>query len=289
MITLITGVPGSGKTLWAVKLIQDYLAEGRTVYADIDGLSIPGVEVTPLDWRETPDGSVCVYDECQQKFGPDGKGRASNPVISALEVHRHTGHDIIFITQRERLLHAHIRDLVGKHYHIQRMYGSHNVKIYRRDETIDTKSVSMLNQCDQQLWTYDKKLFDCYKSATIHTHKRHLPTWLKWSIGMMLFALVLIAILGKTALSFLTGEDAEKRLSSIALVNSAQATETDPLIVTVTSGRIPLMGCAVWDQDTQCQCFDVNGYTADLPFGECMKWAKGSTLSFRPQVTANND
>ena len=32
MITLITAVPGSGKTLLAVGLIVDYIAEGRHVF-----------------------------------------------------------------------------------------------------------------------------------------------------------------------------------------------------------------------------------------------------------------
>lgn len=278
MITLITGVPGSGKSLYAVKLILEHIKEGRQVYADIDGLCIEGVQPAPDDWRDTPDGSVVVYDECQQRFGPDGQGRAKNPAIQALEVHRHTGHDLIFITQRERLLHAHIRDLVGRHYHIQRQYGSHNVKIFRRDEAIDTKSKSALNSCDQSLWRYDKKLFDCYKSATVHTHKMALPTWLKMSGGVALLGVFAFAFFLYQSKGFWTGESLS---DVVAEAGGIVRGGSDPLVVEVTRGRRPLNGCVVWAQETECRCHDIDGKVAEwLDFSACMSAARGSTLNF---------
>lgn len=278
MITLITGVPGSGKSLYAVKLILEFLKEGRTVFADIDGLNIDGVQSAPEDWRDTPDGSVVVYDECQQRFGPDGQGRAKNPSIQALEVHRHTGHDLVFITQRERLLHAHIRDLVGRHYHIQRQYGSHNVKIFRRDEAIDTKSKSALNSCDQTLWRYDKKLFDCYKSATVHTHKTSLPTWLKVSGAVALLGVIAFGFFLYQSIGFWTGETLA---DTVADAGGIVRSGSDPLVVEVTRGRRPLNGCVVWAQETECRCHDIDGRTVDsLSFQQCMIHARGSTLNF---------
>ena len=63
MIILITGTPGSGKTLFAVSKILAWAKENkREIFADIDGLSIDGIEKSPEDWRETPDGSIVVYD-----------------------------------------------------------------------------------------------------------------------------------------------------------------------------------------------------------------------------------
>lgn len=282
MITLITGVPGSGKSLYAVKLILELIKEGRTVFADIDGLNIEGVEPAPADWRDTPEGSVVVYDECQQKFGPDGQGRAKNPAIQALEVHRHTGHDLIFITQRERLLHAHIRDLVGRHYHIQRQYGSHNVKIFRRDETIDTKSKSALNSCDQSLWRYDKKLFDCYKSATVHTHKTKLPTWLKMSAAGMALAIGAVIFFGFKSADFWTGDNIKNLTADATGIYS----DSVPDVIEVNRGQMPrsrLNGCVVWAAETECRCHDVYGRVADyLTFEQCMSHARGSTLNFSP-------
>lgn len=54
MMYLITGMPGNGKTLYAVDFIRKQLAKGRAVYSDIKGLSLPGVQPAPDDWRTHP-------------------------------------------------------------------------------------------------------------------------------------------------------------------------------------------------------------------------------------------
>jgi hypothetical protein len=296
MIYLITGVPGSGKSLYAVKLIREWIAENtekerrgeepRGIYVDIDGFDHDGMGTHPApdDWRDTPDGSIVVYDECQQRFGPDGRGRSSNPCISALETHRHTGHDIVFITQRERLLHAHIRDLVGRHYHIQRQFGSHTVKVYRRDEAIDTKSTSALNQCDVSVWRYDKTLFDVYKSATVHTHKRALPNWLKFSIGGMVAASVFVVFMVFQAKNFFSGDTAQEVLASNDPSRDPRM-DSDPLVVNVSKKPSPaLIGCAVWAKRTRCECYDVHAVVVDMEFEQCIRTADGSIMQFVDQV-----
>ena len=134
MLTLITGVPGAGKSLRAVALVQDALKAGRAVYSDIDGHNAPGVQAAPDDWRDTPEGSLVVYDEAQRKFPSTGKpGVAEDERIRALETHRHTGHDIVFITQSPALIHHHIRKLVGRHIHVHRAAGLKRATLYTWD------------------------------------------------------------------------------------------------------------------------------------------------------------
>lgn len=306
MITLITGVPGSGKTLYAVKLILQLVklredarkkletetdpekitalkVHDRSIYVDINGFNHDkyGTLETPEDWQTTPDGSAVFYDECQQKFGPDGGGRSKNTVIQAFEVHRHTGHDIYLITQRERLLHPNVRDLIGKHYHIQRQFGSKTVKIFSRDEVISTTSTTALNKCDMVPWQYDKKLFSAYQSATVHTHSFKMPHWLK----IKLTALVLLVVFGIymlfNSLDFWTG--ATEYDTTTAQVDYSLLPESEPFVVSVSKPNEHLMGCAVWSNESQCQCYTVDGFTADLSYNQCMTHARGSTLSFRPQ------
>ena len=67
MLTLITGVPGSGKSLRAVYELKKALDAGRPCYSDIEGLNMPGVLPAPDDWRTTPEGSFIVYDEAQKR------------------------------------------------------------------------------------------------------------------------------------------------------------------------------------------------------------------------------
>jgi hypothetical protein len=57
--------------------------------------------------------------------------------------------------------------------------------------------------------------------------------------------------------------------------------DSEPLSVEVTRGRRPLNGCAVWADETECRCYDIDGKVADwLDFSSCMSAALGSTLNF---------
>lgn len=67
-LKLIIAPPGTGKTLLLIRMIFEYLAEGRRVFSNIAGLKI--AEVLPIpsdqDWRDLPDGSVVIYDEAHE-------------------------------------------------------------------------------------------------------------------------------------------------------------------------------------------------------------------------------
>lgn len=179
MIELITGTPGAGKTLHAVEKIVAWLKEGKTVFTNINGLDYPG-DLRPfdeyLDWTDTPDGSVVVYDEAQQHFGADGgRGRSDRKDIAGLETHRHTGHTIVFITQHPRLIHAHVTRLVGRHSHVARMFGTNNTYIYWLDRmmNVDSRADLKFAQCDT--WRYPKALMGVYKSSSLHVKTRRIP------------------------------------------------------------------------------------------------------------------
>lgn len=64
-LKLVTAPPGTGKTLLLIRMIFEYLAQGRRVFSNISDLKI--TEVLPIpydqDWRDLPDGSVVIYDE----------------------------------------------------------------------------------------------------------------------------------------------------------------------------------------------------------------------------------
>ena len=115
---LITGTPGSGKSLFAVAKILELQKQfpERQIFADIEGLQIDGVERSPEDWRETPDNSIIFYDEAQQheRFR-SGTSANRDEIVQKLQVHRHTGHDIYFITQSPRFLNSFVTDLIGEH------------------------------------------------------------------------------------------------------------------------------------------------------------------------------
>lgn len=192
MIILITGTPGSGKTLYAVhKIVTQYLTTDREIYCDIDGLNIDGIHPAPDDWRDTPDGSVIIYDEAQQRDIFKHNRSKPSDVVEALQVHRHTGHDIIFITQSPRFLNMFVLDLVGEHYHLHRPYGAPLASIYfwrACQKNPQSKSAQKYVE-NESLFKYKSDLFKYYKSATIHTHKLAIPKKIiLWCLAPLLMA-----------------------------------------------------------------------------------------------------
>lgn len=72
MSILISAPIRTGKTLYTIKLIFEYLNKGRQVYTNIVGINIDGVISVsssiddPFDWRDLPNGSVLVWDEAHE-------------------------------------------------------------------------------------------------------------------------------------------------------------------------------------------------------------------------------
>lgn len=72
MSILITAPIRTGKTLYTMKLIFEYLNKGRQVYTNIVGIKVDGVISVassindPFDWRNLPNGSVLVWDEAHE-------------------------------------------------------------------------------------------------------------------------------------------------------------------------------------------------------------------------------
>ena len=277
MIFLITAVPGSGKTLFVVQLIQKFLSEGRNVYANIEGLTIPSVLISPQDWRECPDGSVVVYDECQQMFPPDGSGRSTNTIISDLEIHRHRGFDIILITQHPKLLHSHVRRLVGRHYHLFRMFGTETAKVFSRDGHIDVDKPSMLHAQDNYLWVFPKELYGLYKSATIHTHKRQLPKWMVRGLILTGAFVIISTVLIYFSFGFFSGKvsalDRAKNEETLLVPALNQVTKLEGISNTIfvdptQEEALRPSGC-VWN-DKKCTCYDTHGVLLKLSYSQCI-------------------
>ena len=101
MLKLITGIPGSGKTLYAVSMLKKVVEhnatlpvdEQRSIYCDITGLTIEGIEPPPLDWRQTPPKSLLIYDEAQlHKPFKAARGLSPYEYIENLTLTRKQGH-----------------------------------------------------------------------------------------------------------------------------------------------------------------------------------------------------
>lgn len=298
---LITGTPGSGKTLYAVSKIKKWIEQGRTVYADIDGLTIEGVEKSPDDWRTTPDGSVIVYDEAQQKdiFKKTRSTLSDNKIVSDFEIHRHTGHDIVFITQSPIFLHTHIRELIGEHYHLHRPYGAKlaNIYFWRMCQNNPNSKTAKAQVETTSLFNYHKKLFTYYKSATIHTHKLRVPPKIIMMVlGCIIAAFVIYHFAGKSRYLSHTTEQIQttttnetqsqpnqqlqsttQNMPQTTLLKDDQTKDLEKKLDELYSHNLqivkynPLLRvAAVIQKDDGCRAYNIDGELLTMPYMDCI-------------------
>jgi zona occludens toxin len=223
MITVITGTPGAGKTLYAVsKLITPLVGtqvpqevdgvttmHPRTIYTNINGLQLDHelVEHGPTwnkdaqdtghnlglhNWHEwAKPGSVIVVDEFQKLWPPRPNGASVPPDVSALDTHRHMGVDFILLTQNVMNVDRHVHGLCNRHLHIRRLANMGLATVYEWDML--SKALQFKSAMNRTAWRYKKADFAKYRSAQLHTKQpRSLP-------GVLWF--VLFGILGTSFLA----------------------------------------------------------------------------------------
>lgn len=205
MIELVTGVPGSGKSLYTVsKRLRELLAQ---TIKDDDGnvitrrLCIDGIPDLVIDhevmaktvltdtgatcegqgvanwWEWCKPGDVIVIDEVQRIWRPRGMGSKVPRMIAELETHRHKGVDFVLITQSPMLIDQNVRRLVGRHLHVRRLFGGARAAVYEWDGCNNDPTRS--KGATISYWPYPKKAYNLYKSAELHTKQKHsIPAWI---------------------------------------------------------------------------------------------------------------
>ncbi|TKC80410.1 hypothetical protein FAZ69_29325 [Trinickia terrae] len=171
-IQLITGVPGSGKTLFAVSQLPKEIKAGRRIVANgIRDLAIDHElwdDDMVREWhKHCQPNDVIVIDEVQRIWPPVSASVKPTEDIEKLHVHRHFGVDIVLITQHPNRMNKVIRDLVGRHVHVKRLFGGHKAMLYEWDHTHNPNSG--LKDAVKTPWFYPKKVFELYTSAELHT------------------------------------------------------------------------------------------------------------------------
>lgn len=183
MINLITGLPGASKTLYTLSIV-DALSKSTNrpvFYSGIADLKLPNwTEIEADKWFECPANSLVVIDECQRVFRPRTNGTVPPPHVSELETHRHKGIDLYMVTQHPMLADTALRRLSGRHLHVVRQFGMQRSTVHEWPSVKDTcDKTSGRADSIKHLWSFDKSMFDKYKSAEVHTVKRVIPMRVK--------------------------------------------------------------------------------------------------------------
>lgn len=300
MITLITAVPGSGKTLYAVSLINELNNEGKVIYQNIAGLKkelFKNPELifdAPADWRDTPHGSTVIYDECQQPHlypATAQRGQIHDERLTAMETHRHSGHDLIFITQAPTLVHHHVRKLTGKHIHLYRARGLQSAMRYEWSHVCDDPNNRQEQQrADSTMWRFPKQFFQFYQSATIHTHKFSMPTKLKIFLFLILPTFSYFAYSSMRISAFKEEPKQEQKQEIVVETKKEEKALFDDVVIPKQELKIEpkvsdnqvqqskksnsdITGCVNNKRQKMCACYGLDGKIIDISYKQCMSIA----------------
>lgn len=212
MITVITGTPGAGKTLYAIeKLLLPQIGKTikgrdehgneveheRKVYTNINGLQIDhelidgGDKQGLRDWHKwAKPGSLIVFDEVQKVWPPRPNGSKIPEDVQALDTHRHLGVDFILITQNVLNVDRHIHALGGRHLHVRRVANMPLATVYEWDHI--SRGLLYSKAISKAPWKYKKKVFKLYKSSELHTKQPRRIPGLVWFILVGIVAMFVL-------------------------------------------------------------------------------------------------
>lgn len=193
MITLITGAPGSGKTLYTVdKILRDLVGTSidvtdddgniqkvpRVIFSNINGLLLDHEKVD-AEWLNAlqvnkQTGAVVVFDEVQRVWPNRPSQSKKPPAVEYLETHRHDGIDLVIMTQNPQLLDPAVRALIGRHLHMRRVGNFGAAICYEWDHC--SNALNYKSAFTKSGYRYSSSAQQLYMSAKAHTKmKRKLP------------------------------------------------------------------------------------------------------------------
>jgi len=194
MITLLTGIPGSGKSYMAVEHVSRMPDQSKVLH-NIEGfkLGIPldqfsldngikKIDVFRKSYHEKNDnlyGWTIIIDEAAELFP---KSLRDTDIISFFDYHRHYGIDIFLITQDIKKVSPDITCLAESHYRAASGAANPIPGFLIYQQIVGGESVS-------RKWLRKKKeIFDLYKSTNNHSSKT-------LSIGKFYVLIALVAAL----------------------------------------------------------------------------------------------
>jgi len=187
-IVLVTGLPGAGKSLFA---LAEFAVGKQGVYqAGIPGCQLPAWE--PEKWQDLPAGSTLIVDEAQDFFPPKSP-TSEPPAHYVANKIRHKGISLVLLTQHPNMLDARVRRLCGRHVHVVRAFGEEAAVLYEWRHAGDVDSTTK-EGATRSGWKYPKEVYRLYKSSDRHREMQKAP--LKVRAIPYVYASVLLLVVG---------------------------------------------------------------------------------------------
>ncbi|MDH1903419.1 zonular occludens toxin domain-containing protein [Comamonas aquatica] len=300
MITLITGVPGSGKTLYTVSEIvkkfigttvveidddENEIVHPRTIFTNINGLRLEHELIDARDdgglgnWHQwVQPGAQIVFDEVQKVWPIRPNGSKVPDCIQALDTHRHMGVDFVLMTQTINNMDRHLQGLVGRHLHIRRIGNLPLAIIYEWDHC--SRSLMYSKAFSKRAWWYNTKDYRLYKSAKVHTKVARKSPTILWFFLVSLIGLAFAAptAWGKFMGVFwpeekqLVAQAAPSKPASAPAVHKPSASSSDSSsasapVASKEPAQPALSGCIA--SASRCLCFTDKGVQVEPEPGFC--------------------
>lgn len=185
MIYLTTGGNGAGKTLFTLFDVRAaQLKENRPVYYHgFEALKpiedFGWLPFEPEKWQDLPDGSICIFDECQNEFPAKIVGAVPDFINAIAQFRRKRGFDFYLITPHPTMIHVNVRRLIETpswHRHMKRpAAGDMCSELRWSTANLNCEKPNASATGQVKMRAYPKEVYNWYKSATLHTAKRQIP------------------------------------------------------------------------------------------------------------------
>lgn len=288
---LITGLPGSGKTLLAVEmLLENSKSENpRIVFTNIKGLDYKKLNCFPLDDPKLitlvnyPPGSVFVIDECQEHYPTRSAGTKKPDEIALFETRRHSGYDFILLTQHPKLIDKNVRVLISDHYHCIRPFNvSYRNVLHWPTVNEDPEPNQSHTTAVTEKKSFDKELYGLYKSSTVHTMKPRVP--LKPFLTLAACFLLIGSCVYFTVNRLLPDDLPKQVVSDVEVIDKTEtatkASESEPPPVALYVGHVQVKNTFGVSFDVLIEFDGVTYFLSDLSNyrfspGEIVVWLAG--------------
>lgn len=311
MITLMTGLPGSGKT---AKMVADMAAiKDRPIFVmGIPDLKVNHEIVPPVsEWTRQepskedasllvpvfnfPENALIVIDEAQNVYRPRPTGSKVPDIVAAFETHRHEGIDFWLITQHPSLLDANIRRLVGKHFHVHMHPLGRTLMEWAGARNPDEKSDRM--DAVSQRYSPPKKAFKLYKSSQLHTKQTRRFPWIVLGVVILvIFAIFLSTRIYSSIAARQKKPDVDQLTKKEGETKDITGSPQKPVVNAATEGAfVPvdpsrpesapiyaqlaqvkdfpkIQGCILTEKT--CKCITQQDTNANIPIDSCVDWVK---------------
>ncbi len=312
MITLITGVPGSGKSAYTVDYLKTLMLANpeRPVYQHgIRELALPHIYVkcdSPAcklckgysddtlkanEWNTwAPQGALLVFDEVQHIYRPLHASARVPDSIAAFETHRHDGLDFLLITQHPNLIHANIRRLVSKHIHLSANW----LKRYKLEWSECQANVQAETGAVKTSYVIPKSVYKLYKSAEIHTKVKRQIHPAVYLLGVLIPVLFISAYLfSSSKIQSKPGQSEQLSVSPALISQLAQVPKQQDFVPTILNRPesapayqhlvkvtdFPRLAACIASKK-KCKCYSQQGTELFITRNECIDFAK--TPRFNP-------